>query len=115
MSKYLSLEDRHASVQVEVQAFRIDSNTVIVGLPGELFVELGLSIKKRSPFKNTIVMTVCNDKTSYIPTKKAYAEGSYEVTNSILKPGSGEMLVETALGLLNELKTNINNNINNKN
>lgn len=109
MSKYLSLENRKASVPVEVQAFRIDSNTVIVGLPGELFVELGLSIKKRSPFKNTIVMTVCNDKTSYIPTKKAYAEGSYEVTNSILKPGSGEMLVETALNLLNELKTNINN------
>ena len=109
MSKYLSLEDRKVSVPVEVQAFRIDSSTVIVGLPGELFVELGLSIKKRSPFKNTIVMTVCNDKTSYIPTKKAYAEGSYEVTNSILKPGSGEMLVETALGLLNELKTNINN------
>lgn len=108
MSKYLSLENRKASVQVEVQAFRIDSNTVIVGLPGELFVELGLSIKKSSPFKNTIVMTVCNDKTSYIPTKKAYGEGSYEVTNSILKPGSGEMLVETALQLLDQLKNNTN-------
>lgn len=108
MSKYLSLENRKSSVEVEVQAFRIDSNTVIVGLPGELFVELGLSIKKKSPFKNTIVMTVCNDKTSYIPTKKAYAEGSYEVTNSILKSGSGEMLVETALQLLNQLKNNVN-------
>lgn len=108
MSKYLSLENRKDSVQVEVQAFRIDSNTVIVGLPGELFVELGLSIKKSSPFKNTIVMTVCNDKTSYIPTKKAYAEGSYEVTNSILMPGSGEMLVKTALQLLSQLKNNTN-------
>jgi hypothetical protein len=105
MSKYLSLESRKPFVQVEVQVFEIDSNTAIVGLPGELFVELGLSIKKRSPFKNTIVMTVCNDKTSYIPTQKAFAEGSYEVTNSIVKPGSGEMLVKTSIELLNKIKS----------
>ena len=104
MSKYLALKNQKPSVQVEVQVFRIDSQTAIVGLPGELFVELGLAIKKRSPFKNTIVMTVCNDKTSYIPTKKAFKEGSYEVTNSIIKPGGGEMLVETAVKLLKEIK-----------
>ena len=64
---------------------RIDAETAIVGLPGEIFVELGLAIKKRSPFKNTIVMTVCNDKTSYIPTRKAFREGSYEVTNAAIR------------------------------
>ena len=35
-----------------------------------------------------------------IPTRKACAEGSYEVTNSMLQPGSGEMLVEAAIQLL---------------
>lgn len=104
MSKYLSLKDRKPYVHVEVQVFRLDSQTAIVGLPGELFVELGLAIKKNSPFRNTIVMTVCNDKTSYIPTKKAFKEGSYEVTNSIVKPGSGEILVKTALQLLKHIK-----------
>ena len=104
MSKYLFLKDRKPNVQVEVQVFRLDSHTAIVGLPGELFVELGLAIKKKSPFRNTIVMTVCNDKTSYIPTRKAFKEGSYEVTNSIVKPGSGEILVKTALQLLKQIK-----------
>jgi neutral ceramidase len=104
MSKYLALADRKKAVQVEVQVFRIDAETAIVGLPGEIFVELGLAIKKRSPFKNTIVMTVCNDKTSYIPTQKAFGEGSYEVTNAIVKSGDGEMLVATALKLLGEIK-----------
>ena len=104
MSKYLSLETQKKNVQVEVQVFRIDSETAIVGLPGEIFVELGLAIKKRSPFKNTIVMTVCNDKTSYIPTRKAFKEGSYQVTNAIIKSGDGEMLVETAVKLLKRLK-----------
>lgn len=104
MSKYLALESQKPSVEVEVQVFRIDQETAIVGLPGEIFVELGFAIKKRSPFKNTIIMTVCNDKTSYVPTKKAFKEGSYEVTNSIIKPGGGEMLVKTAVKLLNEMK-----------
>jgi neutral ceramidase len=104
MSKYLALEDRKESVAVDVQVFRLDAETAIVGLPGEIFVELGLAIKKRSPFKNTIVMTVCNDKTSYIPTKKAFTEGSYEVTNAVVRSGSGEMLVETALRLLAAMK-----------
>lgn len=104
MSKYLSLKKQQLNVTVEVQAFQIDAETAIVGLPGELFAELGLDIKKRSPFKNTIVITVCNDKTSYIPTKKAFSEGSYEVTNSILKPGGGEILVETAVQLLEKIK-----------
>lgn len=104
MSKYISLAARNTSVQVEVSVFRIDSETAIVGLPGEIFAELGLAIKKRSPFKNTLVITVCNDKTSYIPTKKAFTEGSYEVTNAVIKSGGGEMLVETAVKLLNKIE-----------
>ena len=104
MSKYISLAARHTGVQVEVSVFRIDAETAIVGLPGEIFAELGLAIKKRSPFKNTIVITVCNDKTSYIPTKKAFTEGSYEVTNAVIKPGGGEMLVETAVKLLKTME-----------
>jgi neutral ceramidase len=105
MSKYLALKNQKPAVEAEVQVFRIDSHTAIVGLPGEIFAQLGLDIKKKSPFENTIVMTVCNDKTSYVPTIQAFKEGSYEVTNSILKPGGGEMLVEAAVKLLKEAKT----------
>lgn len=104
MSKYISLEGKGTSMLAEVQVFKIDAETAIVGLSGEIFVELGLAIKRRSPFKNTLIVTVCNEKMSYIPTKKAFREGSYEVTNSIVKPGSGEMLVETAIKLLKEIK-----------
>ncbi|MBV4359688.1 hypothetical protein [Pinibacter aurantiacus] len=104
MSKYLNLAQRRQTIEEEVQVLRIDNETAIVGLPGEIFAELGLSIKRASPFKNTIVITVCNNRTSYIPTRKAFAEGSYEVTNSIVMPGSGEMLVDTAIALLRKLK-----------
>jgi neutral ceramidase len=102
--KTLDLASRGATVPMEVQVFRLDRETALVCLPGELFVELGLAIKHNSPFKNTLVLTVCNDRPSYVPTRKAFAEGSYEVNNARVKPGTGEALVQTALELLQQLK-----------
>ena len=92
-------------IPLEVQAIRLDADTAIVTLPGEVFVELGLAIKKGSPFKNTFVVELANVvETIYIPTQRAYPGGSYEVTNSVLKPGGGEMLVDEALRLLRDLR-----------
>lgn len=102
--KVLDLAALGPNWPMEVQVFRLDADTAIVGLPGEIFVELGLAIKAGSPFKNTLVMGLCNDRPAYIPTLKAFDEGSYEVTNSRIKPGGGEKLVEAALQLLKELK-----------
>lgn len=92
------------SLPLEVQAIRIDNQTAVVTLPGEIFVEHGLAIKKNSPFKNTIILELANNSCGYIPTLKNYGEGSYETVNSILIPGGGEMLVKAAIELINELK-----------
>jgi hypothetical protein len=89
---------------MEVQVFRLDAETAIVCLPCEIFVELGLAIKKASPFKQTVVIEICNDRPSYVPTLKAFTEGSYEVTNARVKAGAGEMLVAAAEKLLRQLK-----------
>ena len=102
--KTLDLAMRGPTWPMEVQVFRLDADHAIVCLPCEIFVELGLAIKQASPFKHTIVISICNDRPSYIPTKKAFTEGSYEITNARVKPGAGEMLVEAALKLLGELK-----------
>ena len=67
-------------------------------------MEFGLTIKAASPFKRTLVIALANDRPCYVPTLKAFKEGSYEVTNSRLKAGSGEKLVETAVAMLKELK-----------
>ena len=88
---------------MDVQAFRLSDDAALVALPGELFVELGLSIKQSSPFKTTFVIELSNDYPGYIPTKQGFAEGSYEPTNSKLAPGGGEMLRDAAVKLLEEL------------
>ena len=89
---------------LEVQAFRLDDETAIVTLPSEIFVNFGLAIKAASPFKTTLVIELSNDSVAYIPTKQAFLEGSYEVMNSRVESGTGEKLVEAAVGLLKELK-----------
>jgi neutral ceramidase len=89
---------------LEVQAFRLDPQTAIVTLPSEIFVEIGLAIKAASPFKTTLVIELANDDLAYTPTKQAFAEGSYEITNSRVVPGTGEKLAEAAIGLLKELQ-----------
>jgi hypothetical protein len=101
----LDLAGRGPLYPMEVQVFRLDADTAIVCLPCEIFVELGLAIKRASPFKRTLVIEICNDRSSYVPTLKAFGEGSYEVTNARVKPSAGEMLVDAAVNLLHELNS----------
>lgn len=94
------------AIPVDVTVITLGRDVAIVCLPGEVFVELGLAIKQGSPFRTTLVIELSNSvETVYIPNRAAYAGGSYEVTNSALQAGAGEMLVETALGLLREAAT----------
>ncbi len=106
--KIIELADRRKKFgdawPLEVHAFRLSSDTAVVTLPGELFVELGLAIQKASPFRNTFVLELANESVYYVPTEKAFAEGSYEVVNSLLAPGGGEMLADAAVKLLRELQ-----------
>ena len=62
----------------EVQAIRIN-DIVLLGIPGEPFVEAQLMIKAKSPFPHTVVMGLANDFPGYLPTREAFAEGGYEV------------------------------------
>jgi neutral ceramidase len=88
---------------VEVQAIAFSDEAAIVALPGEIFVELGLSLKKQSPFKHTMIAELANGSIGYIPDSRAYPQGNYEVVSARCARGSGELLVEAALKLLKEL------------
>lgn len=88
---------------VEIHVFKFDSETAIVTMPGELFVELGIELKRQSPFNNTMLIELANADIAYVPTARAFEEGDYEAINSRLAPGSGEKMVEVAVEMLNEL------------
>ena len=100
-TRYLAARDG-ASLQMEAQGFRLDGHGAQT-LPHEVFVELGLAIKKQSPFARTLVVSMANDLDFYVPTRQAFAEGSYEVETSSIKLGGS--LVAGAVKMLKELKT----------
>lgn len=91
-------------LKAEVQAIRLGDDTALVALPGEIFTELGLAIKQRSPFKRTIVIELANGSIGYVPDRKAFGEGNYESVSARCAPGSGELLVDSAVALLKELR-----------
>ena len=99
----LDLLRRGPTLDAEIQALRLSPDVAIVLLPGEVFVDLGLAIKRGSPFRHTLVVELANDNPAYIPTEKAFKEGSYETVNSRIAPGGGERLAEAAIHLLKEL------------
>ena len=99
---------------VELMAVRI-GELAMIGLPGEIFCEFGIQIKRLSPFKNTLVMGLANDNRKYFPTLESFSQGpagfmpgisGYETTpgTTLYESGSGEKLVEVALKLLGQLE-----------
>jgi hypothetical protein len=89
---------------VEVQVIAFSDDVAILSLPGEIFVELGLAIKKASPFRHTFIAELANGSMGYVPDREAYPQGNYEVVSARGEAGSGERLVEVALRLLHEAK-----------
>jgi neutral ceramidase len=74
----LALHQYPDTVEIPLQAFRI-GDLAIVGIPNEVFVETGLSIKKLSPFSGkTFVIELANSYHGYLPTAKQHAGGGYE-------------------------------------
>lgn len=63
-------------VPFEIQRFRL-GDAYLVGLPGEVFIEYALNIKNMKP--NVMVSAYTNGNVGYVPTKKAFDEGGYEV------------------------------------
>jgi len=50
------------------------------------------------------VLELSQQDARYIPTRKAFKEGSYETINVLFPEGTGERFVEAAMECLEELK-----------
>jgi neutral ceramidase len=75
-------------------------------LPGEIFVEIGLAIRARSPFTFTAVVGFAEDYIGYVPTDEAFEEGGYELGPGAwakVERGSADLIEKTASALLEQL------------
>ena len=76
---------------------------VLAGISGEVMNEIGMEIKKQSPYTGTLIVTHCNGSSGYICTDKAFTEGGYEVKVTHLMPGTEKPLENKMLEMINSL------------
>jgi neutral ceramidase len=93
-------EPKH--LDVEVSAIRL-GETVLLTLPGEVFVRIALNIREASPFPNTLFLGLTNDYIGYVPDEYATASSGYEVIASRVPWEAGALVQEAAANLLEQL------------
>ena len=74
---------------------------------GEMLVEIGFDLKKRSPFAKNFIVELANGCNGYIGTKKSFSEGGYEVTLSSyvnLCEDAAETINSTLVELLQKMR-----------
>ncbi|MHA1860376.1 MAG: neutral/alkaline non-lysosomal ceramidase N-terminal domain-containing protein [Candidatus Asgardarchaeia archaeon] len=106
-AKYLLEYVKHGSIkkksiETEIQVFSMN-DTAFVSIPGEMFNEFQLMIKKRSKFEKTFVMGLANDYVGYILTPEAYDEGLYESWTTILSRDAGQILFREIMKLMDSI------------
>jgi hypothetical protein len=62
---------------IVLQTFRL-GGLGIAAIPFETFTETGLTIKAKSPFKDTFTIELANGSNGYLPTPEQHALGGYE-------------------------------------
>ncbi|MCL5279033.1 MAG: neutral/alkaline non-lysosomal ceramidase N-terminal domain-containing protein [Planctomycetes bacterium] len=92
------------SITTEIQVLRL-GDIYILGLPGEVLVEVGREIRKKAGIEKLLITTVTNDTIGYVCHSRAYDEGGYEPeSGASLAQGAGEIMVREALALLAQIK-----------
>jgi len=90
---------------MELQGIQI-GDSVFIAVPAEVFVEIGMRIKNGGG-PRTFIAGVTNGYIGYLPTRKAFETGGYEVVSARCGPDAEDRLVASAerlketLGLVN--------------
>jgi hypothetical protein len=91
-------------VDATVQVLRI-GGLAVVAIPCEVFVEIGLEVKAKSPIKPVFTIELANGYNGYLPTKPHHALGGYETwraRSSYLEVDAAEKITAKALELLKQ-------------
>ena len=101
----LTMKDYPSEIPLILQALRI-GDVGIGAIPNEVFVEIGLEVKKRSPLPRTFVISLANGSYGYLPTVEQHKLGGYETWRgtNILEIEAAPKIVASILDLLEKVK-----------
>jgi len=87
---------KEKEIRTEINGFSLGKDFFLLGLPGEIFTEIGINIKKNASFKNVFIVQNSNDKLGYVPSQKAFLQHK---KNLVLKPDYGSTRLTEAIGI----------------
>lgn len=90
------------TVKLKLQAMRV-GGLGIVGIPCEVFTEIGLEIKRRSPLQPTFAVSLANGYNGYLPTPQQHRWGGYETwraRSSYLETTASDAVIKSVMDLL---------------
>ena len=92
LEKHLEInrEAGEKTIDAEVMGIKI-GDCVIISSPAEMLVEVGLNVKKASPYKHTFMAAYSNGYLHYGVPADYYDKGGYEVTECMLAPECEEI------------------------
>jgi hypothetical protein len=93
------------TVKLKLQAMRI-GGVGIVAIPCEVFTEIGLEIKRRSPLRPSFTIELANGCDGYLPTPEQHALGGYETwraTSSFLEVEASRKITSALVEMLAEV------------
>jgi hypothetical protein len=97
------------TVPLILQAFRV-GDVLISAIPCEVFVEIGLHLKEKSPINNSFTIELANGYNGYLPTTQQHSWGGYETwraRSSYLEVEADQKIAETILKLYGEVAEGI--------
>ncbi|MEW4489649.1 neutral/alkaline non-lysosomal ceramidase N-terminal domain-containing protein [Thalassoglobus sp. JC818] len=98
------IESGPQSIEVPLQVIRI-GDLAVHAIPFEVFTEIGLELKDRSPFDDAFTIELANGSYGYLPTPAQHELGGYETwlgTNNVQLDAS-EKIVDQLLDLSQSL------------
>lgn len=103
----IGLAERYPDLRIPAEAAVVKIGDIwLVFLPGEMFIESAIALKKRLPEADALVMAYSDVSLEYIPTREAFNEkGGYETCEEwcFSAPGNAEALVEQAALMMQKL------------
>jgi hypothetical protein len=98
------LAQMSATEDIILQAIRI-GDVGITSIPCEVFAEIGLDIKKRSPLKPAFTIELANGWNRYLPTPRQHRLGGYEtwLGTNMLEIHASEKIEHVVLDLLRDV------------
>jgi hypothetical protein len=104
--RVLKLAEYPETGELPVQALRI-GDVVIGTLPCEVFAEIGIEFKRRSPLKPAFMVELAHGYYGYLPTPRHFEFGGYEtwIGTNRLEPQASVKLLDALLEMVGELKS----------